>query len=93
MHLTGDGQQAAKFVDQLPVLDAVTEHVVNAFSGRDEQPVTWPIFYSVMTSAAPFLLDPLYRLLNLFLKRPGPLDKSYNRLPLQDHILTPPLIS
>jgi hypothetical protein len=52
MHLTGDGQQAAKFVDQLPVLDAVTEHVVNAFSGRDEQPVTWPIFYSVMTSAA-----------------------------------------
>ena len=52
MRLSDTCQQDSSFTNRLPELTDVTERVVNAFSVNNETGITWPIFYSTMTSVA-----------------------------------------
>ncbi|MCJ1434094.1 hypothetical protein MMC27_003460 [Xylographa pallens] len=94
MRLSDACHQDAAYSVKAHELDAVTENVVNAFSGKDDDAIAWPVFYNRIIATTPLLLTPLEGLLNLFLETSEPTSiPGEFALPTEATILSLPILS
>ncbi|MCJ1382881.1 hypothetical protein MMC17_005994 [Xylographa soralifera] len=94
MHSSDAGQLGAAYSDKAHEPDAVTENVVNAFSGEGDETIAWPVFYNRIIATTPLLLTPLKGLMNLFLETSEPPDfmPGEPALPQDAKILSLPIL-